>query len=79
MKTQVTSRPYEAELTNPDLKLESVHATMKRDMFIKFFNLFKLNGKAILRMTDAELLEIEFFCEKSNFFCVHLEAGCREI
>ena len=58
--------------------MDNYHTTLKRDTFIKYFNLFKLHGRAILRMTDAEMLELEFFCEKSNFFCVHLEASCRE-
>ena len=33
----------------------------------------------MLKITDAELLELEFYCDKSPFFIIHLEAGCREI
>jgi hypothetical protein len=62
MKTQVVSRPYTSTLSD---EVDKVHCTLKKDMFIKFFSLFKLLGSSVLRMTNAEIIELEFFCEKS--------------
>lgn len=64
MKTQVVSRPYTSTLSD-EVQMDKVHCTLKKDMFIKFFSLFKLLGSSVLRMTNAEIIELEFFCEKS--------------
>ena len=52
---------------------------MRKEMFAKMVSVFKLQGSAAMRMRSAEMIEVEFYCEKSPFFCVHLEAACREI
>ena len=77
MKTQVVSRPYSGTLSDEG-QIDKIHCTLKKDMFIKFFSLFKLLGSSLLKMSNAELIELEFYCEKSPFFIIHLEAGCRE-
>ena len=79
MKTQVLQRPLVGKWLGYGQQLQALHCTMKRDLFIKFFSLFKLQGSAQLRLSDAEAMEVEFYCDKSPFFCVHLEASCREI
>ena len=79
MKTSVISKGYKGTwLEEDDQQSDTVKVVMRKDMYVKFFSLFKLQGSGIFRITSGQVCELEFYCDKSPFFSVHLEAACKE-
>jgi hypothetical protein len=53
--------------------------TLKKEVFIKFFNILKIPGSAFAKIDDKEMLELEYSIDKCAFIKVILETPCRSI
>lgn len=64
MKTTVNKKLYNGEVIDQDYDDSEYQCYLKRAVFMKFFSILKLGGKGLINITDGELLELEFCCEK---------------
>ena len=77
MKTAVSSRTYQAIYLNQTDPRGEYQCQLKKELFIKFFSLLKLGGSGNIGLTSGQLMDFEFNTEKSSFFTINLEVGCR--
>eukprot|EP00351_Strombidinopsis_sp_SopsisLIS2011_P005824 CAMPEP_0116878720 /NCGR_PEP_ID=MMETSP0463-20121206/10465_1 /TAXON_ID=181622 /ORGANISM="Strombidinopsis sp, Strain SopsisLIS2011" /LENGTH=139 /DNA_ID=CAMNT_0004527213 /DNA_START=497 /DNA_END=916 /DNA_ORIENTATION=+ len=87
MVSQVTNKPYQGTYNIPeDADANVIHkiqskdtyeATLKKEAFVKFFQVLKMQGQAVIGINDQAKLQMEYTIERCPYVSVHLETAPR--
>lgn len=77
MNTQVVNRRFDGTLVDRANERQEYRATLKKDVFLKFFAPLKMAGNAQMKISDQSLLEMEYNYEKCPYISVVSETASR--
>ena len=81
MKTIVKNREYSARFTGPEDKPKNMRPKykipLKKEIFLRFFQVLKLGGSAMLKVNHCNMIEMAYTLEKNNHLQLVLETAAR--
>ena len=77
MRANVTNRSYPAKAKeNTDIRAK-YKVALKKEVFLKFFQILKLGGQGLMKMNHKEVIEMEYTLDKCPFLSLVLETTAR--
>ena len=77
MKTNVTNRGYPAKPKNMEELKSKYKVSLKKEVFLKFFMILKLQGQGLIKMNHKQIIEMEYTLDKCPFLSLVLETAAR--
>lgn len=77
MRTMATNRAYPGKAKDESNLRPKYKVQLKRDTFMKFFMILKLQGQGLMKMNHQQSIEMEYTLDKCPYLSLVLETAAR--